>query len=595
MNLESVKRKNSILICLLLLFIAVGVRLLSWQDNRFEVAKVEWGVTSEYKEAAQLLANGEVSAYLHNLFYLTHPPGYAMLLALFVKMIGNADAPVQMFQIVCDAVAVVVVFLIVAASLSGKSGVIAGLLVAISPQLAYYPSLLLPDSISVLPILLAVYCLILAHQRPRLFLFALAGVFVGISCWLRANMLLLTPFLVVLTLILFAPGKRLRYSAILVLGTLLTIMPITIKNFMVFHQFIPLSLGSGQKLLQGIAEYDRDGRFGIPRTDSGIVLQETEMYHRPDYIGGLFVTDGIKRDRMRVARALSVIRAHPFWYLGVMGRRAMTFPKLARVPTLSTWAPYSHSLVVSPDAKPTWAASPQEMVTTATISSQSKVAVTEDGQSLLLIGNDSRKGEQLGSPLIAVHETTDYLLRVPINLEAGRVLAAVSAPEQRALYSTIVDTPEKLPPPEPVQMVNLPFASGSASQVRLILSNAGSKPRAQIGTIEMFESGPTSYRWTRYPRIPIHFLQQPFITACMLPLTLAGIVLLVRARKWPALAFLLVVPIYYFCIQSGLHTERRYVITIHYFLFALAAVPIALLVDKAWQRGRALARPFIAF
>ena len=40
------------------------------------------------------------------------------------------------------------------------------------------------------------------------------------------------------------------------------------------------------------------------------------------------------------------------------------------------------------------------------------------------------------------------------------------------------------------------------------------------------------------------------------------------------LAILLVVPCYYFCTQSALHTEYRYVLVIHYFLFVLAAVAI---------------------
>lgn len=595
MKAESVSRRKSIAICLLLLFVAAGVRVLSWQDNRFEVVKVEWGVTAEYKEGAQLLANGEVSAYLHNLFYMTHPPGYPLLLALLSKVFGNGNAPVQMFQIVCDAAAVVVVFLIVSTLLSRKIGVIAGLLVAISPQLAYYPSLLLPDSVSVLPILLAVYCLILAQRRPRLFLFALAGVSVGASCWLRANMLLLTPFLAVLILLLFSPGKRLRFASILILGTLLTIAPITIKNFVVFRQFIPLSLGSGQKLLEGIAEYDRDGRFGIPKTDRGIVLQEAELYHRPDYLGGLFVTDGVHRDRLRVARAFSVFRAHPFWYLGVMGRRALTFPRLARVPSVSSWATYSHSLDVSPSAKPNWTVSPQQMLSTAAVSAGSKVAVSNDGQALFLIGNDSKKGEQISFAPITVLERMDYVLRVPISLEEGRVMVAVTTPQQRPLYWTIIEPPEGLPATAPGPIVNLPFATGSAAQVQLILSNAGSTPRAQIKTIEMLESGPTAYRWTRYLRTPIHFFQLPFITACMLPLALAGIVLLVWKRKYQALAFLLIVPVYYLCVQSALHTERRYVIAIHYFLFALGAVPIVVLIEGTWLRAQVFARRFVPF
>src|SRR6266566_1307653 len=130
------------------------------------------------------------------------------------------------------------------------------------------------------------------------------------------------------------------------------IAPITIKNAIVFHRFIPLSLGAGQKLLEGIAEYDQ-GRFGIPKTDLGIMRQEALMYQRPDYAMVLFGPDGIERDRLRIRRGLSVVGAHPVWYGGVMFRRAISFFKLARVPITNPEGPVSHSLDVT-NIAPAW-------------------------------------------------------------------------------------------------------------------------------------------------------------------------------------------------------------------------------------------------
>jgi hypothetical protein len=129
-----------------------------------------------------------------------------------------------------------------------------------------------------------------------------------------------------------------------------------------------------------------------------------------------------------------------------------------------------------------------------------------------------------------------------------------------------------------------------------VISNAGARPSADLGPIEMFELGPTAYGWTHYPRFLIHVVQAPFITACMLTLSLAGIALLVRARDWRTLAVFLIVPTYYLCVQSALHTERRYVIAIHYFLFALAALPIAFLFEKfslaiRWQKTNVVTAP----
>src|SRR6185295_2988652 len=130
---------------------------------------------------------------------------------------------------------------------------IAGLLSALSPHLAYYSLSLSPETVAALPILLAVYFIIKAYKRPRLWLLAAAGVAIGLSCWLRANALLLAPFLLLAIPVLFERGKRLRYGAALVGVTILVIAPITIRNWVLYHHFIPLSLGAGITLIEGIA------------------------------------------------------------------------------------------------------------------------------------------------------------------------------------------------------------------------------------------------------------------------------------------------------------------------------------------------------
>jgi len=79
---------------------------------------------------------------------------------------------------------------------------------------------------------------------------------------------------------------------------------------------------------------------------------------------------------------------------------------------------------------------------------------------------------------------------------------------------------------------------------------------------------------------PLRTLQRIFITAIFLPLFLIGAAILIYQRQSQSLAILLLVPCYYFCTQSALHTEYRYVLVIHYFLFVLAAVAIYSIVKQ---------------
>jgi hypothetical protein len=69
-------RRSSLLIqCLLIFFLALGVRVLTWQDNRLEVWRVQTFVTSDYKDSARQLASGDYRAFVSDLNHMEHPPG----------------------------------------------------------------------------------------------------------------------------------------------------------------------------------------------------------------------------------------------------------------------------------------------------------------------------------------------------------------------------------------------------------------------------------------------------------------------------------------------------------------------------------------
>lgn len=591
-------RRRRIIIIGIIFLTALGVRLLSWHDTRLEAGKVQSSVAGDYRRIAQLLLQGGITSFLSPTSPLSdpntlgHPPGYSILLAFVFSLFGESDTAIQFVQIIADAAAAVVIFLIVAELLPLSVAIIAGLLVALSPQFAWNSVLLLPDSLAVLPILLAVYCITRASKRPRWTTMMTAGAFIGLSCWLRANAMLLAPFLVAVVPVLFERGKRLRYAAALMGGALLIIVPLTIRNAIVFRHFIPLSLGAGQTLLEGIADYDKEGRFGLPDTDLGIMKMEAELYNRPDYYGTLFSPDGIKRERLRLARGFAVIRSHPLWFFGVMVRRAASMLRLERARLISAEPPVAHPLNLADAMQPVWSSSPAELIARGTtVSPQAEISLAPDGQLLYLTGDNSAYGRQFISAPITIQQNTDYVLKLAVRIEQGRMSISVVSVDSSIPYaSTIIETMEgKTPEEQPLKMVQMPFVSGRAGDVQVILSNEASKPArpvVRVGAVELFNLGPASYVWTRYPRLLVRSLQKLFLTAFMLPLALIGIALLVHARRGRALAILLVVPAYYLCVQSAMHTEYRYVLAVHYFLFVMVAVTLSWAGGALWRRLR---------
>src|SRR5262249_40113245 len=242
--------RNRLAVGALIFLVAFGVRVLSWQDTTVEVRKVQTAVTADYYRVAELLRAGGVRSFLSvasplaDLNNLGHPPGYSILWA----GLGTSETAIQFVQITSDSLAAVMIFLIVAELLPLSAGVVAGLLAALSPQFAWNSVLLLPDSISVLPILLAIYLIARAAKNPRILTFVVAGMLVGVSCWLRANALLLTLFIAAAVVLLGKGGKQklrqnqpitglslsLRFALAVVLGTILIILLLTVRNAIVF-------------------------------------------------------------------------------------------------------------------------------------------------------------------------------------------------------------------------------------------------------------------------------------------------------------------------------------------------------------------------
>jgi len=597
------RRGRLALLATLIFLLAFGARLLSWHDAAQEVGKVQTSVTHDYQRTGRLILEGGLGSFLRadsplaDPDLMGHPPGYKVLWAASYGLFGETDVPVQLFQILCDSAAAVLVFLIAGALFPAGAAAAAGLLVALAPQFTWNSVLLLPDTLAVLPVLAALYLLVRAHERQGVWRVLGAGALIGVSCWLRANALLMAPFLCLLMPVLFGRGRRLRYAAALVGGALLVIAPVTVRNAVVFGHFIPLSLGAGQTLLEGIADYDEEGRFGIPATDLGIMRQEAEAHGRPDYAQTLFGPDGIRRERMRVARALRVVRENPAWFAGVMVRRAASMLRLERARLIEPHPPVTHALADHYEGPPEWAAATADLLGGGQLLAPgASLAPEPDGRALRLRAGRAGYGDIYASPPAPVRPGTDYVFRLPLKLEEGRLVLRVeeTGGEGGSRYvSTVVDLVEgKAAAEQPERVVQLPFAARGAGRVRLVVAGGGpAEPSssALVGAADLRALGPASHTWTRWPRLLLRAVQKLFVTAVVLPLVVAGLFLLVRARRWRAIAVLLAVPAYYFCVQSAVHTEYRYVLAVHYCLFVVAGYALhrgGLALGRAWARAR---------
>ena len=181
-NLANRLRQHTVVFSVAIFLFAFAVRILAWQDNHQNVLKVQESVTARYKESAKQLVAGDFKAFVTDVQRLGHPPGYPILLAVIFKLAGESATTIQIIQMVVDCVAVVVVFMIALELFQFAVAITTALLAALSPQFSYFSVLLLPDSVVVLPILLAVYFIIRSRSHYSISSLLMAGALVGLSC-----------------------------------------------------------------------------------------------------------------------------------------------------------------------------------------------------------------------------------------------------------------------------------------------------------------------------------------------------------------------------------------------------------------------------
>ena len=297
-------------------------------------------LTDIYKMDARNLAAGDLKTFLQgpnppvDAHILSHPPGYAIFLAAVFKLFGDGDFAIKLFQTAADSLAVVLIFFLALQFFSFAASIVGAAFVAFSPQLSMHSQSLLPESLSVLPIVAAMLCVAIFLKKENLWLMVGAGFLIGLSCWLRSTSLFFAPLLGVI-LVLVRGRKSLLPVGAMLAAMIVTIAPITIRNFVVFHEFIPLSLGSGVTLIGGIADYDNDRRFGLPRSDVEVAETEAVELGNPAYAGSLYNHDGIIREKYRRDRGVQVIRENPVWFASVMARRAVSMLEPERVPPVA--------------------------------------------------------------------------------------------------------------------------------------------------------------------------------------------------------------------------------------------------------------------
>jgi 4-amino-4-deoxy-L-arabinose transferase-like glycosyltransferase len=266
-----------------------------------------------------------------------YPPAFPAAVALIYGIGGDRSAyAVQSVQWIADLCLLFVLVTGVAVTAFGpRAGIVASYLFAFSALFAMYGAYPSADAPATWFVLGGAWVLLLAAKRSSVWLALGAGVLLGIACWFRVNPLYLgVGWAVALLLFTHAAWRRrLQMSVAALLGTVIVIAPIVVRNYLVFPDFTPTGGTIGANLWEGLGETELGRQHGFLYGDDKLIEHERVKMGLP---AGAQIDaqwpDGIRRDRERTSEALAFIKQHPIWYAGVMFGRMWGMLKVAGDP-----------------------------------------------------------------------------------------------------------------------------------------------------------------------------------------------------------------------------------------------------------------------
>jgi 4-amino-4-deoxy-L-arabinose transferase-like glycosyltransferase len=279
---------------------------------------------------------------------LEHPtayrsPGTSVLWAGLYWSFGHRYSVVRIFHCVLDTLTILLIFQIGRKCFSNTVALLAAAIYAMWPTALLYSSQLASE-----PLFTFLFCCFILislqfAERASWPRAIAAGVLLGIAMLTRGNAVLMVALLIPWSIWQFRRTPRLVVRGFAIsLVALVMLVPWTIRNYWIFHSFIPFQTGGGELLL---GSYNR-----IIASDPvyyGYWIYPTSEL--PEYRDQIIAPNNeVIRDHVETHLAIQWARNHPekWWYLVESRfRRSWTpflqprSPMLYRVGMLVSWGP----------------------------------------------------------------------------------------------------------------------------------------------------------------------------------------------------------------------------------------------------------------
>jgi 4-amino-4-deoxy-L-arabinose transferase-like glycosyltransferase len=244
------------------------------------------------------------------------PVGESVVLAGLWEVTGSERfLPEQILRIVLDALAALLVYRIAMRLFKRRrAALLAAALYAVYPPIAHMTISPYEDfwAIDITIAIVATY-LEAVHSSHRWHWLVACGVITGLGCYFRPNVLILPAILALALVPRTGVRRALRDGLAVTALAALLLVPWTIRNYDVFHRFVPVR-GIGFAMWEGLGEAHNS--FGAVLNEE-VVIAEVKKAH-PN-----LVVESPAWDAVLKHWAVQAIEHHPLFYLELLGHRTV--------------------------------------------------------------------------------------------------------------------------------------------------------------------------------------------------------------------------------------------------------------------------------
>ena len=248
------------------------------------------------------------------------PPTYPAFLAVVYAVAGVRPYAAVVVQSLIGALTCLLAYLVGRRIFGDRAGLIAAGIVAVYPASIYYDTRILREGLCAFLVTLGLWLAILTRERPTSSnrYPVLYGVLVGLMTMCRPELLVPSS---AISLIFLCPTKDIRrtlkQAMLVALPVLCLWIPWTVRNYVTFGSFSPITAGLGSVLWFGNrwAEIGGDSHTSNDRTE--LQARTQEMLKVPE----------AEIDRQFRSEALQDLSERPGWYATMVLRKMVMFWK----------------------------------------------------------------------------------------------------------------------------------------------------------------------------------------------------------------------------------------------------------------------------